>query len=273
MTASGTVASIRFRAGIGGEPILQDMQPSGAYTFAPARWGATLVSSAAHPVAGDHLGVKVDVGVGCCAEIRSSAVTVARRGSRRPAWSGPSGSTMAVHAGVARDAMLTWRLEPGVAADSCSHRVDATVEMAGNARLLWRDEFVIERRAESTPGTWNSRLRVVRDGWPVVCSELALGPGSPLWESPAVLEGARAVSLMIVVDPEHPAEQWFSARTTEASATGVALPLAGPGVQIVAWGDDLFDCRTALERIVPLSGAAEWAQSRWRPVPTLDPVG
>lgn len=268
-----STASIRFRAGIGGEPVLAHVSASAENTFEPTKWGAKVVGSAAHPVAGDHLGLKIDVGVGCCAEIRTSAVTVARRGTRRPAWSGASGSTMTVRATVARDAMLTWRPEPGVAAEGCTHRVDSTVALSANARVLWRDEFVIERRSESSPGTWNSRLRIVRDGWPVMCSELALGPGSPLWESPAVLEGARAVSLMVVVDPEQPAEAWASARVTEGSATGVALPLAGPGVQVVAWGDDLYDCRAALERITARAGTPEWAGNRWRSMPVLDTVG
>ncbi|HWE56836.1 MAG TPA: urease accessory protein UreD [Acidimicrobiales bacterium] len=271
-TLSSAAASIRFRAGIGGEPIVHEMKASAAHTFQPSRWGATLVGSAAHPIAGDHLAVNVGVGVGCCAEIDSAGATVARRGSRRPVWSGPAGSTYNVSANVASDAMLTWRPEPGVAADACSHRSEAVIELAGNARLLWRDEFVLERRAEATPGTWNSRVRIVRDGWPVLCTELAIGPGSPLWESPAVLEGARAISLLAVIDPEHPAERWAPARTTEGSATGVALPLAGPGVQIVAWGDDLADCRSAVEQLVPLAGTPDWAAGRWQRTRALDVV-
>lgn len=269
---AGSVASIRFRAGIGGEPVLQDMSASAAFAFQPARWGATIVGAPAHPVAGDHLGLRVTVGVGCVAEIRSAATTVARRGNQ-PSWSGPIGSSLDVRATVASDAMLTWRPESGVGGDACHHRSDANVELAASARLLWRDEFQIERRSETAPGTWCSRLRVVRDGWPVVCTELAVGPGSPLWESPAVLEGARAVSLMVVVDPDQEADGWASTRATDASATGVALPLAGPGVQIVAWGEDLFDCRAAIERMVNGCGVPEWALERWHHPRALDVVG
>jgi urease accessory protein len=272
-TSPVSVASVRFRAGIGGEPILQEMHASAAHAFQPGRSGATIVGAAAHPVAGDHLGLQVEVGVGCCAEIRSSGATVARRGSHQPAWSGPSGSSLEVRANVASDAMLTWRPEAGVAADGCQHLVGAIVELAASARLLWRDEFLIERRDDAGPGTWSSRLRVVRDGWPVVCTELAVGPGSPLWESPAVLEGARAVSLMVVVDPEQTPQSWRSSRATDASATGVALPLAGPGVQIVAWGDELSDCRATIERMVGHCGAPEWAATRWLHGWALDVVG
>jgi len=261
---STALATVRFRAGIGGEPIVADMSASAAHSFQPARWGATIVNSTAHPVAGDHLGLNVTVGVGCCAEIRSAAPTLARRGSRRPPWSGPSSSTFEVTATVASDAMLTWHPEPGVAADACQHRSDANVELASSARLLWQDEFLLERRNESAPGTWSSRLRVVRDGWPVVCTELAVGPGSPLWESPAVLEGARVVTLVVVVDPGQVPDQWCSARANEGSATGVALPLAGPGVQIVAWGDELSGCRATVDTMIEACGVPEWAAGRWR---------
>lgn len=266
-------ASIRFRAGIGGEPIVQEMVSSSAHTFQPARWGATVESSPAHPIAGDHLGVHIAVGVGCCAEVRSSNAIVARRGSSRAAWSGLASSRIDHSVSVASDGMLTWRPQPGVATDGCQHNADANVELAASARLLWRDEFILDRRNDTIAGTWSSRLRVVRDGWPVVCTELAVGPGSPLWESPAVLEGARTVSLLVVVDPEPVPDQWTSARASLASATGVALPLAGPGVQIVAWGDDLVDCRGVIERMVPTCGVPEWAASRWRSGRSLDAVG
>lgn len=269
MSPSPSVASVRFRAGIGGEPIIQELRPSPAHTFEPARWGATIVGSPASPVAGDRLGIKVTVGVGCCAEIRSSGPTVARRGRSAVA----AGSSTGIAVTVASDGMLTWRPEPGVAAGGCQHHGETKVEMAGSARLLWRDEFLTEPQEDAPAGTWTSRLRVLRDGWPVVCTELAVGPASPLWESPAVLAGARAVSLMVVVDPEPEPGTWTTARATDASATGVALPLEGPGVQMIAWGDDLFDCRSALERMVRRCGVPEWAAERWHSGRALDEVG
>lgn len=258
------VASIRFRAGIGGEPVLQEQQSSTGHSFRVARWGASVVASPA--AGGDHYGLAVAVGVGCCAEIRSSGPAVARPGAG-------GASSLQITATVPSDGMLTWRPEPGIAADGCDHLCQATVELAANARLLWRDEFLLQPDGTGAAGTWRSRLRVVRDGWPVVASDLAVGPGSPLWDSPAVLDGARAVSLMVVVDPGPDPETWVPARAGEGSATGVALPLAGPGVHLLAWGDDLFDCRAAMERMVPRCGMPEWAAERWREGRALDTVG
>ena len=256
-------ASIRFRAGIGGEPVMQELQGSEAMTFQPTPWGSWLVTSAAHPVPGDRHSLRVTVGVGCCAEVRSLAATVAHPDPACPAGDTPEPSSTTVHAGVASDALLAWALEPGLSTERCDHRFDAVVQLASSARLLWRDEFVVERRSDGAPGVWRSRLRVTRDGWPVVSTETAVGPGFPLWSSPAVLDGARAVSLMVVVDPGQGLDDWSSARTTLGSATGVALPLSAPGVQIMAWGDDLQECRAAIKEMLPACGVPAWAAERW----------
>ena len=79
-----------------------------------------------------------------------------------------------------------------------------------------------------------------------------------------MLEGARVVTLVVVVDPGQVPDQWCSARANEGSATGVALPLAGPGVQIVAWGDELSGCRATVDTMIEACGVPEWAAGRWR---------
>ncbi len=272
------LASIRFRAGIGGEPVLADMQASEAVSFQPSPWGAWIVTPATFPAPGDHYGLRVTTGVGCCAEIRSLGALVAgpatppaggpeAAGGGRGA--GPAGSSLTVSATVASDAMFTWVPEPGLAAGGCDHRSDGVVQLASSARLLWLDEFMVEERDDGTAGTWRSRLRVTRDGWPVVSSELAVGPGWPLWDSPAVLHGARVVSFMVVVDPGQPLKGWSATRTRIGSATGVALPLNAPGLQVMAWGDDLRECRAAIDSMLGPGGVPAWALGRWngrRPV-------
>lgn len=262
------VAAITFRAGIGGEPILQEMRPTAAHTFQTGRWGATVIAAPGHPVGGDRHGLQATVGVGCCAEIRSAAPSVGRAGPP-----GTDGSRLSIRASVATDAMLTWRLEPGVAGRGCDHRVDAEVDLAANARLLWRDEFTLERRPDAAAGTWTSYLRVTRDSWPVTCAELAVGPGSPLWESPVALARASSVSIVVVVDPEHEQDRWAAARATAGTATAVALPLAGPGIRIVAWGDELLDGREAIDRLTAACGMPAWALGRWQSERSLDAAG
>lgn len=258
----GHRAHIRFRAGIGGEPVLEEMGASSALTFQPAPWGAWLAAPAGRPAPGDHHSLAVAVGVGCCAEIRSLTAALAAR----PGLDGPgaaAGSSLNVSATVASDAMLSWVPEPATATGGSDHRCEQVVQLASSARLLWRDEFRLETRPDGAAGTWRSRLRVTRDGWPVVSSELAIGPGSPLWDSPAVLGGARAVTSMVVVDPGQALEAWAAARSMTGSARGVALPLSAPGLQMIAWGDDLRDCRAAIDSMLAPAGVPPWAAGRW----------
>lgn len=253
-------ARLRLRAGIGGEPIVEEAEHSPAHAFEPAPFGAWLVGSAGHPVGGDQLGIQVTVGVGCCAEIRSYSPTVARRGR---AGSGASSTRLRVSVG--NDAMLTWVPEPAIASGGCDHLSDCAVQLASNARLLWRDELLLDRREGESDGTWRARIRVTRDSWPVLCTELALGPASQLWRSPVALRGARALSMAVAVDPGRGG--WSPARTVVGSASGVALPLSAPGAQLLAWGDDLLDCRAAIEKLMAECGAPEWVNARWTGAP------
>jgi len=242
------VATLHFRAGIGGEPIITSAQATDGYSFEPASWGARL-SGPAVETPGTR-SISVDVGVGTCAEIRSSGVSQAAAGCSSTSFS----------VVVESDAMLTWRLAPGVAAGGCDHLTDGTVQLAASARLLWVDEISFD---PEDPGTLRSRLRVTRDGWPVACRELALGPGSPLWESPAVLSGAAALSVLTVVDPGRPMSRWRPQRAGVDGAAGVAMPLSVPGAQIVAWGQDLAACRGVVEDLF-VAGMPGWAEARWR---------
>lgn len=258
-TAPSKCAALTVRAGIGGEPIVTDIQECRALTFQPAPWGVLLVGSTSHPVGGDDLHLRVTVGVGCCLAVRSQSATVAR-----PRSGAGSRSFMRTTVRVANDGLMAWCPEPGIATPGCDHLSESVVQLTANARLAWRDEILLDRRTDDSPGTWRSCLRVVRDGWPVVASELGVGPGSELWESPAVLEGARALSMYVVVDPGQEPGGWSSSRHSAAGATGVALPLAGPGVRILAWGDDLGRCRGVVEWLLEAAGVPLWAQARWR---------
>jgi hypothetical protein len=245
---SDLVATLHFRAGIGGEPIVTSTQGTAGYSFEVASWGARLRRPGVE--APGARAVSVDVGVGTCAEIRSAGESRAA-----PGWSSTSFSVV-----VESDAMLTWRLAPGAAAGGCDHLAEGTVQLAASARLLWVDEIAFD---QEDPGTWRSRLRVTRDGWPVACRDLALGPGSALWESPAVLSGASALSVVTVVDPARPASRWQAQRAGVDGAAGVATPLSVPGAQIVAWGQDLPACRGVVEDLFA-AGMPGWAEARWR---------
>jgi hypothetical protein len=98
------------------------------------------------------------------------------------------------------------------------------------------------------PRTWTSRIRITVAGTVVLASELAAGPAAGDWSSRAVLGGARAVSILVVLDPSATGR---AAQTVPAKAAwadrGIALPLGGGGYQFTAWGAEIDECRTTLE--------------------------
>jgi urease accessory protein len=143
--------------------------------------------------------------------------------------------------------MLDWDPEPGVAASGADHVSETRVRLAAGACLRWREEFVLGRYGED-PGTWTSRMRVSVEGRVALSSELSAGPASPSGSSQAALAGARAVSTLLLFDPD-PSRLPTRGRFEAPSASAVALPLAESGVQVTAWGDQLGACRSAVEKL------------------------
>ena len=242
VVSSRSFARVRFARGAHGETVVEDTRSSGALTFRATDGGVWMVGAAAHPIGGDILSVQVTVGAECAASVRSASATLARRGP--PSGSGPSFMLTTVRIG--RNASLAWTPEPGIGACGSDHLNETRVRMHPDAHLMWRDEFVVGRHGED-PGTWRSRLRITVGKTVVLSSEASAGPAAPGWSSRSVLAGARAVSTLVVIDPR--LDLCRASHTSRESASAVALPLARPGVQITAWGDDLSDCRGAAESL------------------------
>lgn len=170
--------------------------------------GATvvhLVGGAAGPLAGDRLRLDVDLGPGAAVEIRSVAATVALPG-RTDDW-----STLTVRVRLAAGATLRWLPEPLIAAAGCRHVNRAELELAEDARLVWREDLVHGRHAE-LPGDLRSELRATYAGRPLLAHDLAIGPQADAWAGPAVLGPTKATTSVLTVNQPAP--------------TG-AMPLAG----------------------------------------------
>jgi urease accessory protein len=122
-----------------------------------------------------------------------------------------------------------------VAARGCDHRMEAVVEVAAGAHLIWREELVLGRHQEAG-GSVTTRLQVDVDGAPLLRHELALGPAHPASLGPAVLGDARAVGSVLLVDPG-----WAEPGPPPAAVLGphaALFPLHGCGAQIVALAAD-----------------------------------
>lgn len=228
-------ATLRIGPGVA----VREMRSTGAIAFRPTRWGVWMVGAAAHPIGGDRLLLRVAIGPDCQVRVRSVGATVARRGCGR------SVSSLVVR--VAEGSTLVWDPEPGVAAAGADHLSDTRVRLAAGASLRWREEFVLGRYGEDA-GSWTSRIRVSVGGRVALSSELSAGPVSASWRSRATLAGARAVSTLLVADPDPsrvPAGGWFEG----PDVTAVVLPLPGSAVQVTAWGDELGACRSAVDEL------------------------
>jgi urease accessory protein len=192
--------------------------------------GATvvhLVGGAAGPLAGDDLGLRIDLDDGAAVEVRSVAATVALPGR------GPDRSTLTVAVRVGPGATLRWLPEPLIAAAGCRHVGRAEIDLAPDARLLWRDELICGRHGEQ-PGDLRSELRIRYAGRPLLAHDLAVGPQAPGWAGPAVLGPARAAGSLLTVNLPHP------------ETVGTAMPLAGPGTLTVAVAGDGAELRRQL---------------------------
>ncbi|MEQ8718332.1 MAG: urease accessory protein UreD [Acidimicrobiales bacterium] len=143
-----------------------------------------LVSSAAHPVGGDELVVRIDAGPGAHVVVRSVAAMLV--------WPGPAGesSTLRYEVSVAAGGSIDVAPEPTVAVSGCRHRNEVTVDLTGDARLRWRDEVVLGRAGEA-PGNLASTIRVTRDGRLVLATGTRVGGDVVAWSGPAVTAGRR----------------------------------------------------------------------------------
>jgi urease accessory protein len=171
-----------------------------------------LAGGTAGPLGGDELRCSVDLGPGARLEVQGVDTSVA--------LPGPHGreSCLEIHARVGEGGALRWSPRPLVAARGARHRTFARVELAADARLVWRDEMVLGRDGEE-PGSVSTRLRVLRAGRVLLDREVALGPRHPGSLGPAGSAGHRAVGAMLIVDPA-----WERRRAQPEAASG---PLAG----------------------------------------------
>lgn len=153
-----------------------------------------LVGGAAGPLGGDELRCSVDLGPGARLEVRSVAASVA--------LPGPHGreSSLEIHARIGEGGALYWSPQPLIAARGARHRTMTRVELAADARLVWREELVLGRDGED-PGSICTRLRVIRDGRVLLDHEVTLGPRHPGSLGPSGTGGHRALGTVLIVDP------------------------------------------------------------------------
>ncbi len=232
MRASARIVASAFGAGGTRLTVLHGEAPLLPRQTGPAE--VHLVGGAAGPLGGDRLRLDVLVEAGAELTVRSVAATLALPG-RDGAL-----SRLEVNATVEAGGRLTWLPEPLIAAARCRHETMSTVDLAADAALIWREELVCGRHGEP-PGDARLHTAVRLDARPVYVSELAVGPSATGWNSPAVLGSARVHGSLLRV----PAEAELAGGDDYESAI---MALAGPGIIVIALGEDLPDVRRHLDR-------------------------
>lgn len=204
-----------------------------------------LTAGAAGPVGGDRLSLTVHIGAASTLILRDVSATLVLPGPRG------AESRLEIALRVGADATLVWLPEPIIAARGCRHGGDVRIALDPGARLLAREELLLGRHGEE-PGSLCQRIRVRRDGRPLLSQELALGPDAPAFAGPAVTGGHRAIGSLLAVDPAWEQEP-PSAIALEGDAA--VMPLAGPAALVSALCPDALRLRRTLDAgLVSLGG-------------------
>ncbi|MFD7663614.1 urease accessory protein UreD [Streptomyces sp. NPDC059788] len=246
-------ARITARATAGGATGLPVLDGEGPLALRRVRSHGTqarvcVVGAMSAPLGGDRLRIEATAedGAGLC--VTAAAATVALPGRTA------GHATYDVELTVGEGARLEWLPEPLISAEGSDLRMTTTVHLAPTARLVLREEQVLGRSGER-PGRLHSRLTVHRAGRTLLDQETAYGPGTPGWDTAAVLGGNRATGQLLVVDPAfdgRPAEVRLLG-TEPGEGQGVRSPLAGPAALTTAVAADALRVR----RLLDAGGAPE----------------
>lgn len=208
-------------------------EPSSCAIAGVAR--VSITASAAGPVGGDHYQLDIHIGTGSALVLSEVSATVLLPSHDRAV----SRTTISVKVDPA--GTLIWLPAPVIAAHRCDHIGRVQIDLAADARLLMREEFILGRHQEPS-GRLRQRVRIRQDGRPLFSQDFEVG--SAAWTSPGVGSDYRAFGSVLVVDPG-----WKDIARRPLGLTGqtAVLPLAGSAVLISALAHDSLALSHQLE--------------------------
>ena len=160
----------------------------------PDRARVALVGQTALLLGGDEVELQIEVGAGAVLELSEVAGTVAYDGRGRPAvW--------ATSITLGRGAQLTWAGEPLVVADGADVTRCTSIGLADGASATLRETVVLGRSGE-VGGALRSRVRVHREGRPILFEDLQLDPRDRF--GPGLLGRHRVVDSLLALGAEPP---------------------------------------------------------------------
>jgi urease accessory protein len=164
-----------------------------------------LVSTAATPLGGDALHVRIVVEPGARLRVRTAAATVTLPGPATP----ESHAIWAIEVGGELDIDP----QPTVVASNARHIVSTQIVLTGSSRIRLRERVQIGRSGEQQ-GFWSGSLHADVDGLPLLRHRVELGNGS-------VTDDGLTVALASISELHYP--------DGDVETAGVALALAGGG--------------------------------------------
>ncbi|MFC9963117.1 urease accessory protein UreD [Nocardia ignorata] len=170
-----------------------------------------LIGTAATPLGGDELDIRVVVLPGARLVVRSVAATIAL-----PSVANPRSSAR-WHFEVGAEAELDFDPEPTIVAGGAHHHAVTTVALGAGARVRLRERVQLGRSGEDGGG-WRGDLIADVGEVPLVRHRLELGAGASTDDR---LRGPRALDSELIYPDERPA--WSDGLDT------VRLPLAAGG--------------------------------------------
>lgn len=210
--------------------VLQVLRGTGA--LVPRQTSASrvhLVGTAAGPLGGDTLSMRVVVEAGAVLQVCSVAATLAL-----PGRTGHAALTeLSVQLGP--DAVLEVCLEPLVVAAGAHVLARTDVQVAAGGRLTLREQVVLGRWREA-PGRWSGTVEADLDGQAWLRQWSALGPGAPTWDD---LQSAR----VMVTSLRSPGPTSHDSDGDASAGCAVRAALARGGTLTTAVGRDLGTVR------------------------------
>ncbi|WP_156755536.1 urease accessory protein UreD [Actinokineospora pegani] len=192
----------------------------------PSRDGSAtvrMVASAAGPLGGDLLELRVRVGAGAHLRLVGTGATLALPGPGGE----PSRATVRIE--VEPGGVLEYLPDETIVCAGADHHTELRADLAAGSRLRTREVLVLGRHAED-PGRLTTATHVVLSGSPLLRQTLDL-TDPRLLASPGHLVGAKVLATELVVGDEDPA-------TASTGPWWSLTPLAGGGTLATALADD-----------------------------------
>jgi urease accessory protein len=192
----------------------------------PSRNGSVtvrMVASAAGPLGGDHLNLRIRVGTGAHLRLVGTGATLALPGPNEE----PSRST--VHIEIEPDGVLEYLPDETIVCAGADHHTELRADLAQGSHLRCRETMILGRHAEE-PGQLTTTTHIVRAGTPILRQNLDL-THPRLRASTAHLAGAKVLATELLIGDEDPP-------TASTGPWWSLIPLAAGGTLATALADD-----------------------------------